>query len=272
MPPATPFDIVRRTPKNNCGECGFPTCLAFAVAAATTGTGLDRCPYIDPAGLDLGKAGAASVEEVSREREQALVEHLKSKICNRDFATLARHIGAEIADNETLVFTYLGQEVLVDKNRLRINGREPDDHRDQILLYNYMAISGNTSPDDSWLGMESMANSISKARTLATYCEAVLARTLQEIRPDTLAAITATLGARPALDTSPDIGFIVPVLPLLPVKVLFWAAVSSENFPARVKVLFNSHALDILDIESLLFAAERMAEHITRISEARETP
>ena len=28
-----PLEILQRTPKTNCGECGQPTCLAFAVAA-----------------------------------------------------------------------------------------------------------------------------------------------------------------------------------------------------------------------------------------------
>jgi len=54
--------------------------------------------------------------------------------------------------------------------------------------------------------------------------------------------------------------FLVPVLPRLPLFVLFWDEEQEEGFPAKVKVLFDQGVLDFLDIESLVFSAERMAE------------
>ena len=32
-----PLEIVQRTPKTNCGECGYPACLAFAANVAAAG-------------------------------------------------------------------------------------------------------------------------------------------------------------------------------------------------------------------------------------------
>ena len=40
------LDIYKLLPKTNCRECGFATCLAFAMALAKRTVGLDKCPYL----------------------------------------------------------------------------------------------------------------------------------------------------------------------------------------------------------------------------------
>lgn len=40
------LDIFKLTPKTNCKECGFPTCMAFSMKAATGGVPVEKCPYI----------------------------------------------------------------------------------------------------------------------------------------------------------------------------------------------------------------------------------
>ncbi|MFH1189553.1 MAG: acetyl-CoA decarbonylase/synthase complex subunit gamma [Candidatus Omnitrophota bacterium] len=40
------LDIYKLLPKTNCKECGFATCLAFAMALAQKKASLDKCPHI----------------------------------------------------------------------------------------------------------------------------------------------------------------------------------------------------------------------------------
>jgi acetyl-CoA decarbonylase/synthase complex subunit gamma len=40
------LDIYKHLPKTNCRECGFPTCLAFAMTLAKKQTSLDKCPHV----------------------------------------------------------------------------------------------------------------------------------------------------------------------------------------------------------------------------------
>lgn len=40
------LDIYKNLPKTNCKKCGFPTCLAFAMALAQKKTSLDKCPDV----------------------------------------------------------------------------------------------------------------------------------------------------------------------------------------------------------------------------------
>ena len=53
----TGLDIYKKLPKQNCKECGLPTCLAFAMKVAAGQVGLDQCPRLtDEARGELGDA------------------------------------------------------------------------------------------------------------------------------------------------------------------------------------------------------------------------
>jgi CO dehydrogenase/acetyl-CoA synthase gamma subunit (corrinoid Fe-S protein) len=54
--PVNPLEIVRRTPKTNFGQCGFPTGLAFAAAVCKTAFDPTACPFANLADLDLSTA------------------------------------------------------------------------------------------------------------------------------------------------------------------------------------------------------------------------
>ena len=42
----TGLDIYKLLPKTNCKDCGYPTCLAFAMALAQKKASLDKCPHV----------------------------------------------------------------------------------------------------------------------------------------------------------------------------------------------------------------------------------
>ena len=46
----TGIQIYKFLPKTNCKECGFPTCLAFAMKPAAKGVELSLCPYVSEEG------------------------------------------------------------------------------------------------------------------------------------------------------------------------------------------------------------------------------
>jgi acetyl-CoA decarbonylase/synthase complex subunit gamma len=64
--PLTALDIYKVLPKTNCGECGVPTCLAFAMQLATKKAAIDDCPYAtDDAKTTLAGAAAPPIRLVS---------------------------------------------------------------------------------------------------------------------------------------------------------------------------------------------------------------
>lgn len=42
------LEIYKYLPKTNCKECGFPTCLAFAMKIAAKQVALEKCPHLKP--------------------------------------------------------------------------------------------------------------------------------------------------------------------------------------------------------------------------------
>ncbi|OGX41911.1 MAG: hypothetical protein A3H41_02690 [Omnitrophica WOR_2 bacterium RIFCSPLOWO2_02_FULL_45_28] len=50
------LDIYKLLPKTNCRECGFPTCLAFALALAKKAVALEKCPSVSQAAKEALQA------------------------------------------------------------------------------------------------------------------------------------------------------------------------------------------------------------------------
>lgn len=61
----TGLDIFKLLPKKNCGECGVPTCLAFAMKLAAGQAEIDLCPYVtDETKEQLSEAAAPPIRTV----------------------------------------------------------------------------------------------------------------------------------------------------------------------------------------------------------------
>ena len=62
----TGIQIFKLLPKTNCGECGTPTCLAFAMNLASGKAELDACPYVsDEAREQLAAASAPPIRPLT---------------------------------------------------------------------------------------------------------------------------------------------------------------------------------------------------------------
>ena len=61
----TGLDIFKMLPKTNCGECGVPTCMAFAMKLAAKNAELAACPYAsDEAKTKIGAASKPPIRLV----------------------------------------------------------------------------------------------------------------------------------------------------------------------------------------------------------------
>lgn len=253
------FDILKETPKNNCGECGFPTCMAFAAAVHTGTASRAACPYIDP-----GQEEERDVRPAD-DPDTALVQELRRKVSGLDLAERAKALGGKMASEgggDRLKLRYLGRDIFISAEGVYSEEGRELDPRDQILLYNYLFFGGGKGLSGRWTGLESFPNSISKVVTLKRYTEDKIASAF-EGRAGELKRQLEAIGGRRIDECHADLCYEVPVLPMVPIQVHFWDRDEDDGFPAKVKVLFDENALSILDIESLIFAAERMAETLT---------
>ena len=64
--PLTGIEIFKLLPKTNCGECGVPTCLAFAMNLAAGKAELSACPHVsEEARAKLDEASAPPIRPVT---------------------------------------------------------------------------------------------------------------------------------------------------------------------------------------------------------------
>lgn len=70
----TGIEIFKMLPKTNCKECGFPTCLAFAMALASGKAELTACPYVsEEAKEKLAAASAPPIRPVKIDMKGAQI-------------------------------------------------------------------------------------------------------------------------------------------------------------------------------------------------------
>lgn len=264
-----PLDIYRLTPKTNCGDCGYPTCLAFATQAVVGEITLDMCPHLD---RELMRTSQALIDQqldqgIGKKREsfEKTLEFLRSQVAPWLTPENATALGAHWTDHNVampvLRLKYVDDEVIVSQDDVQsLTGRQLSPW-EKIFLYNYV-IGGAVEPSGRWVGMESLPNSVSKVKSLKAHCEEPLSKTFPE---DPQSLRRATAGLFEELPVAPGHADWVGECRLLPkvrIRLLWWAGDREEGFPARVKFLFDARVLETLDLESLLFACEQLTERI----------
>jgi acetyl-CoA decarbonylase/synthase complex subunit gamma len=124
------IEIYKMLPKTNCKECGFPTCLAFAMKLAAKQVELDDCPYVtDEAKTDLAESAAPPIRlvtikgrdgEVKAGNEVVLFRHEK-KFFNRPGVLIrvvdtedAESIAARVKEASSYSVDYVGMDLAID--------------------------------------------------------------------------------------------------------------------------------------------------------------
>ncbi len=129
------LDIYKHLPKTNCRECGFPTCLAFAMQLAKRTVALEKCPYISAAAKNaLESASLPPIKLVSVGSGQEVLEVGNETVMFRHEEKFFHPcgIGFLIEDNlsevklwetikkiNSLKFERVGQEIKVNLIALR---------------------------------------------------------------------------------------------------------------------------------------------------------
>ncbi len=59
------LEFYKLLPKTNCGDCGLPTCLAFAIKLTSKDTDITKCPHLDESvSKELSSASLPAVKEI----------------------------------------------------------------------------------------------------------------------------------------------------------------------------------------------------------------
>jgi hypothetical protein len=264
----TPVHLYKITPKTNCGECGLATCLAFATQVIVGQADLHGCPYLDPEALKPFRAQLTEQQRhgigVRREGFEKALEFLRGEIKKWDFRSIAHSLGGLYVQSDgrpALKISYFGRPLTATYEDITADSGEELNPYEKILLYNYI-IGGATEPSGVWVGMEVLPNSISKIKSLEAHCQEPLARAFAG-KVDQLPKISARWGHEVSLESEKvDFAAEFAVLPNLSIRVLWWDEDPAEGFEAQTKFLFDSRVLQVIDLESLIFACEQVTDRL----------
>jgi acetyl-CoA decarbonylase/synthase complex subunit gamma len=127
----TGIQIYKLLPQTNCKECGFPTCLAFAMKLAAKQVELSDCPYVsDESKSELAESAAppirlvtlkANGSEAKAGNEVVLFRHEKTfyhmpGIFLRVFdSESAEEIKAKVSEADAYQVNYVGMDLAVSR-------------------------------------------------------------------------------------------------------------------------------------------------------------
>lgn len=146
----TAMEIYKLLPKTNCGECKFPTCLAFAMQLANQKAALDACPHVSAeAKAALEESGAPPIRLVSfgsgdhavkMGDETQLFRHDKTFYNPTVLGLVADDaegmdaIKAKIEEANAMSFERVGQVMKVDSVAIRHSTGSSDDFVQAVNL------------------------------------------------------------------------------------------------------------------------------------------
>lgn len=136
----TGLDIYKLLPKTNCGDCGFPTCLAFAMKLAAKQVLLDGCPHVtEEAKAEMGSASQPPIRLVTIGTGDTAIELGNETVLFRHEETFYHGTGLAIRLKENdpeaeqrleainkLHFTRVGEDLSVNLLALIEESGDPD--------------------------------------------------------------------------------------------------------------------------------------------------
>lgn len=117
------IQIYKLLPQTNCKECGFPTCLAFAMKLAAKQVELSACPYVTEANTALLAESSAppirlitlkgAAGEVKAGNEVCLYRHEKT-FYNKPGIFIRVNSANDVAAADAYTANYVGMDLSVD--------------------------------------------------------------------------------------------------------------------------------------------------------------
>lgn len=255
-------------PKTNCGDCGFPTCLAFAGMVVSDQYPLERCPHLLPEVVERCNRELAEQYAAGKWTKRDLAEDAltwaRERSASMALDDLPERIGGERIDDDqgqALKLPYFDTHILIRPDDIARTDDVALSRWEKVFIYNHLSQGGRRFPTGKWKGFEEFPNTVSKVKTMTKQAEAPMADRFRG-QVDALRSAAAQLGGQAVTGqgNSADAAFLFQPLPRVPVTLLFWDEDPVDGFGATAKLLFDETVTEHLDIESIVFMSERLRQ------------
>ena len=267
--PLSVVDLYRDVlPKTNCGDCGFPACLAFASIVVSEKLPLGNCPHIDVGVIENCQKELdeqyASGKWLKRDMAKDALEWAKQRSASVKIENLPDRIGGKLIKKDegvALELPYFTDSITITEYGILKKDGSDLTRWEQVFIYNHMAQGGSKLPSGKWKGLVEFPNTVSKIKSMVEHVEAPLIERFSG-KPDELLAAAKQIDGLNMTDKikSADLAILFRPLPRIPVMLMFWDEDKIDGFKAEVKLLFDKTITEHLDIESIMFLSERLRQ------------
>jgi len=152
----TALDIFKQLPKTNCKDCGFPTCLAFAMQLAGKKVELEKCPHVTAdAKAALESASAPPVKLITIGTGEKKVEIGNETVLYRHEESFYHETGIAIQVSDLLPVEELVKKVEI------INGKSYE-RVGFVLGVNFVALKNDSGDAETFSSAVSAAQDVSE--------------------------------------------------------------------------------------------------------------
>ena len=250
-----PLEIYAVLAKTNCGQCGVPSCMAFAAAVLQGQKKLAACPYLEPAAAV--QLGQRIVRRKSLEDDhQQAIQALQRDVAGLDFALAAPRIGARLVAGN-LAINCLGKDFLITPSGEMVSDCHLN-HWIYVPLLHYCLLCQGKEPQSEWVPYATLPGAAEWSQYFSHRCEEPL-RQLADAHCSLVFEMLHLFGAKPvAMSGGADHSLLILPLPKVPFLINYWEP--EEGFASKLNILLDRSAGENINAQSINLLARGIIE------------
>jgi hypothetical protein len=254
------ISIYKKLPGTNCGRCGMPTCMVFAMKVKKSLANLSDCPSM-PGEILPGPAPAPVASSFSSYEQVS--DELQRETVSLDFRETAEAIGGtyESCDGrESILLKMINKAYKLTKEGLFENDAYCGDSWTKIIVFDYLRKKGTMPLTGYWITLGHFPNTASHVKAFQSSAERKIAERFKKDVEGLKRRCQELGGIETEGKVKADYIYRFNLLPHVPLYLSFWAA--DEEFDADCRLMFDSGAEGCIDIEYLAYLVERFVAEL----------
>ena len=250
-----PLEIYAALAKTNCGECGVPSCMAFASAVLQGQKKISGCPYLEPAAAAELNRRIVRRRSLEDEHRQA-IEQLRREVAELDFSLLPPRLGARLVKGN-LAINCLGKDFFITPAGEMVSDCHLN-HWIYVPLLHYCILCKGKELQGQWMPHGEMPGAAEWSQYFSHRCEEAL-RQLADAHRDLVFEMLHLFGAKPvAMSGGADHSLLILPLPKVPFLINYWEP--EEGFPSKLNILLDRSAGENINAQSISLLARGIVE------------
>ncbi len=256
----SPLELYKNLPKTNCGDCGIPTCMAFAAAVIKQEKQLADCSHLDK---DIIARYAGAIERpvnMERIREEQLQE-LRQRTAEIDLPARAKLLGAH-SSGSSIIIQCLGRDFEV--NRQGVVASQCHTHTwFSLPLLDYILHCEGMQPTGRWVPFRELKSGGKWNPLFEQRCEKPLKRIADSHSELFADLVNLFCGNSSAAYFGSDISVVLLPFPRVPLLISYWK--EDEGMESKLHMFFDETAERNLPIESIFTLGTGLVRMFERI-------